>query len=69
MRARLARGPGWQLHAPRHSLTQFVDRDENIMHGRDHMPDEEVWLDPDDPADGIDTMVEAALDRIAGEIE
>jgi len=42
----------------------MVDTDGNCLQGREQEPDVEVWLDPDDVAYGIDTVVETALEWI-----
>jgi len=39
----------------------FVDSELDYLQGSEQHPEEEVWLDPDDVANGIDTVVEAAL--------
>ncbi len=43
------------------------DSDLNYLQGTDQIPEEVVRLDPDDVAEGIDTVVQAALDWIADE--
>jgi len=42
----------------------MVDTDGNCLQGREQELDVEVWLDPDDVAYGIDTVVETALEWI-----
>jgi C-terminal processing protease CtpA/Prc len=42
-----------------------VDPELEWLQGAEVTPETEVWLEPDDGADGRDTVVEAALDWIA----
>jgi len=50
-----------------YAMEVMLDMDGNLLHGTLQYPEEKVWLDPDDAADGIDTVIESALKWIESE--
>ena len=47
--------------------TVCVDADGRLLQGSEQYPEQSVWLDPGDVAEGVDTVVEAALEWIKSE--